>query len=161
MKNNFTWSNGLFSSLYQIHSNEQQLGRLINRPFSRTTKGSFEGKDYLFRNTGFFHQKTEIVDCSDNKVIGEIEYNSWRSKATMSVNGRTYKWKYDNIWTTQWSLSDSGGVSVRFNSSTTRGQIDADTDDGLLLLSGLFVKNYYLQTAFVVILVAVIIPVIG
>jgi len=161
MKNNLTWSKSLFSSLYQIYSNGKQHGNLVDKPFSRTTKGMFNSKEYLFRNTGFFNQKTEIVDCSDNNVIGEIDYNSWRSKATVSINERTYLWKYDNFWNTRWSLSDPDGVSVRFNSSTTRGQIDAETEDGLLLLSGLFVKNYYLQKAFVVIFVAVIIPVIG
>ncbi len=161
MKINFTWSKGLFTSLYKIYSNGKQLGNLIDKPFSRTIKGMLDGKEYLFRNTGFFRQYTEIVDCSDNRVIGGIEYNSWRSKATVSVNGRTYNWKYDNLWSTQWSLSGSDGISARFNSSITKGQIDADTDDGLLVLSGLFVKNYYLQTAFIVILVAVIIPAIG
>ena len=161
MKNNLTWSKGLFSSLYQIYSNGKQHGNLVDKPFSRTTKGMFNGKEYLFRNTGFFNQKTEIVDCSDNNVIGEIDYNSWRNKATVSVNGRTYNWKYDNLWNTRWSISDSNGKSIKFNSSTTKGHIDAYTDDGLLVLSGLFVKNFYLQAAFVVILIAVIIPAIG
>jgi hypothetical protein len=161
MKMNLTWSKGLFSSLYQIYSNGKQLGNLTDKPFSRTTKGMFNGKEYLFRNSGFFKQHTEIVDCVDNKVIGGIEYNSWRSKATITVNGSKFYWKYDNLWNTQWSLSDTEGVSVRFVSSTTKGQIDADTDDGLLVLSGLFIKNFYLQTAFIVILIAVIIPAIG
>ncbi len=161
MKKNLTWSKGLFASICKIYANGKQLGNLNDKPFSRTTKGTFNGREYLFRNSGFFKQYTEIVDCSDNKVIGGIEYNGWRSKATVSVNGIKYNWKYDNLWSTQWSLSNSDGISARFNSSITKGQIDADTDDGLLLLSGLFVKNYYLQTAFIVILVAVIIPAIG
>ncbi len=161
MKSKLTWTKGIFTSLYQIYSNGKQLGNLIDKPFSRTIKGTFNDKEYLFRNSGFFTQYTEIVDCSDNKVIGGIEYNSWRSKATVSVNGIKYNWKYDNLWSTQWSLSNSDGISVRFNSSITKGQINVNTDDGLLVLSGLFVKNYYLQTAFVVILVAVIIPAIG
>lgn len=161
MRNNFTWSKGLFSSLYQIYSNAKQHGSLVDKPFSRTTKGLFNGKEYLFRNTGFFNHRTEIVDCSDNKVIGGIEFNSWRSKATIIVNGSKYSWKYDNFWNSQWSISGTNGLSVKFNSSTTNGHIDAATDDGLLILSGLFIKNYYLQAAFIVILVAVIIPAIG
>lgn len=161
MKNNLTWSKGFFSSLNQIYSNGKQLGSLNDKPFSRTIKGTFNGKEYLFRNSGFFNQYTEIVDCSDNKAIGRIEYHSWRRKATVSVNGKRYNWKYDNLWNSQWSLSNSDGISIRFNSSPTKGQIDANTDDGLLVLSGLFIKNHYLQTVFIVILVAVIIPAIG
>ncbi|TVQ85928.1 MAG: hypothetical protein EA393_13050 [Bacteroidetes bacterium] len=161
MKMNLTWSKGLFSSRYQIYSNGKQLGNLTDKPLSRTTKGMFNGKEYLFRNSGFFKQHTEIIDCSDNKVIGRIDYNSWRSKATITVNGRRFNWKYDNLWSTRWSISDSNGTSVKFTSSTTKGHIDADTDNGLLILYGLFIKNYYLQVAFIVILVAVIIPAIG
>jgi hypothetical protein len=161
MNKNITWSKGLFSSLYRLYSNGKQIGYLTDKPFSRNTKGMFDGKEYIFRNSGFFNQHTEIVDCSDNRVIGKIEYNNWKSKATVFVNGKEYNWKYDNIWNTQWSITDSDGISLRFNSSTTKGQIEADKYEGLLVLSGLFIKNFYLQTVFIVILVAVIIPAIG
>ena len=161
MKANLTWTKGIFSSLCQVYSNDILNGKLVDKPFSRTTKGIINGKEYHFRNSGFLKQTTEIVDSSNNKVVGGIEYNSWRSKATVSLNGRKYRWKYDNVWNTQWSLSDANGVSVKYNSSTTKGYIDTNTDDNLLIISGLFVKNYYLQAAFIVILVAVIIPAIG
>lgn len=158
---NLTWTKGLFSSLYRINSNGKQLGSLKDKPFSRTTKGIINGKEYLFRNSGFFKQQTEIFDCSDNKEIGGIEYNSWRSKATITVNGSKYNWKYDNLWNTRWSISGTNGLSAKFKSFTTKGHIDADTDDTLLILSGLFIKDFYLQAAFIVILIAVIIPAIG
>jgi len=64
MKKNLTWSKGLFTSIYQIYSNGKQLGNLIDKPFSRTIKGKFNGKEYLFQNSGFFNQYTEIVDWS-------------------------------------------------------------------------------------------------
>jgi hypothetical protein len=161
MKKNLAWSKGLFTSLYQIYSNGKQIGNLTDKPFSRNTKGMYNDKEYIFRNSGFFNQYSEIIDCSDDKIIGKIEYNNWKSKATITVKGRKYAWKYDNIWSNQWSLSDVDGTSVRFKSSTTKGHIDTDTDDGLLILTGLFIKNFYWQTVFIVILVAVIIPAIG
>ena len=160
MTTKLSWSKGIFSVHYKIFDTGKQLGSLTDKPFSRTTKARFNGKEYLFRNTGFFNQYTEITDCSDNRVIGGIHYSSWRSKAVVSVNGRKYSWKYANVWGTQWSLWDSGKACVKFKSSTTKGQIHADTDDGLLVLSGLFISSYYLQAAFIVILLAVIIPAI-
>ncbi len=161
MKNNLTWTKGLFTNLYKIYSDGNRIGEIKEGTFSQSAKASINGKEYLFRTHGFFARRTEIIDCSDNKVVGIIEFNSWRSKATISVNGKKIKWQYDNLWNTQWSLSDSGGIIMKFSSSTTKGQIDAQLDDGLLVLAGLFIKNYYLQTAFIVIFVAVIIPVLA
>jgi hypothetical protein len=161
MKNNLTWTKGLFTNLYQIYSDGNRIGVIKERTFSQSAKASINGKEYLFRTRGFFNPYTEIIDCLSNQVIGKIEFNNWRSKATVFVNGRKIHWKHDNLWNTQWSLSDSGGIVMKFSSSTTKGQIDAQLDDGLLVLAGLFIKNYYLQTAFFVIFVAVIIPVLA
>lgn len=160
MKTSLTWTKGVFSNLYKIHANGDHIGDLKERSFSQSAKGSIRGKEYLFRMHGFFNQSTEIVDSTNNKIVGKIQYNSWRSKATITLNGKTINWKYDNVWNTQWSLSDSDGTIMKFNSSTTKGHINARLDDELLALTGLFVKNYYMQMAFFVIFIAVIIPVL-
>jgi hypothetical protein len=160
MKTSLTWTKGVFSNLYKIYAGGDSIGDLKESSFSQSAKGSIRGREYLFRTHGFFNQSTEIIDSLNHKIVGKIQYNSWRSKATITLNGKTINWKYDNVWNTQWSLSDSDGTVMRFNSSTTKGQIDAGPDDELLVLTGLFVKNYYMQMAFVVIFIAVIIPVL-
>ncbi len=160
MKTRLTWKKGVFSNLYKIYDNGNLIGNLKDSSFSQSAKGSIRGRGYFFRTHGFFNPVTDIVDSTTNKTVGKIQYNSWRSKATITLNGETINWKYDNVWNTQWSLSDSDGTAMKFNSSTTRGQIDVRLDNDLLVLTGLFVKNYYIQMAFVVIFIAVIIPVL-
>lgn len=145
MKTSFTWTKGLFSNLYQIFSNGEPIGFMEDKIFSKSANGSFNGKDYIFRTRGFLKQNTEIIDSSDNKVVGNIEYNNWMTKAEISVNSKRFKWKYDNIWNTQWSIFSSDGMIMKFKGSTTKGQIYSESDDGLLILTGLFVTNYYWQ----------------
>lgn len=160
MKTSLKWTKGVFSNLYKIYDNGDFIGDLKERSFSQSAKGSIRGKDYLFRTHGFFNPVTEIVDSTSKKIVGKIQYNSWRSKATVTLNGKTINWKYDNVWNTKWSLSDSDDTIVKFNSATTQGHIEARLDDELLVLTGLFIKNYYMQMAFFVIFIAVIIPIL-
>jgi len=158
MKIRFMWSKGLFSNLYKIHSDGELIGNLRDKSFSQSAKGVFKGKEYIFKTNGFLKQHTIIIDCFDNKVIGRIEYNNWMSKAIISINNKTVNWKYDNIWNTKWSLFDSDGIIMTFTGSTTKGQIYSNVDDALLILSGLFVTNYYWQMTIAV-LVAVFVPI--
>jgi len=158
MQTKLTWKKNFFSNLYGIYSNGQQVGKLKDKTFSQIANGELNGKEYTFKTKGFFKQQTEIIDNSENKVIGEIIYNNWMTKATISIDNKTINWKYDNIWNTKWSIFNSEGIKIQYSGSSTSGQIDSNIDDALLLLSGLFVTNYYWQMT-VAVLVAVFVPI--
>ena len=157
MQTNLTWKKGIFSNLYKIYSNGVQIGNLKNKWFSQSCISVLDNKEYLFKTKGFFHQKTQIIDTAENKTVGEISYNSWMTKATITLNDTSIQWKFDNLWGTKWSVFNSEGISIQYSGSLTCGQIDSTIDDALLLLSGLFVANYYWQMT-IVIVVAVIVP---
>jgi hypothetical protein len=154
MKTYLTWSKGLFSDSYKIYDKGTQVGNLKDKFFSQSGIGILDKKEYLFQTTGFFEQKTQIIDPAYNKVVGEINYNSWMTKATIILNEQTLEWKYENLWSTKWSISNSEGIEINFSGYSTNGQIESNTDDALLLLSGLFVTNYYWQVTFVVLFVS-------
>lgn len=158
MDTKLIWKKKLFSGSYTIYSNGQQIGKLKDRSFSQTADGNLNGRAYAFKTKGFFKQHTEIVDRSENRVIGKIQYNTWMTKARISIGNQLINWKYDNLRNTKWSIFDSEGVMVRYTGSSTRGQIDSNTDDALLLLSGLYVTNYYWQST-VAVFIAVFLPI--
>jgi len=160
MQNKYHWKKGIFSDTYRVYSHNQQTGELRNRTFSQSADGEINGKRYTFRTKGFFKQHTEIIDHSDHSVVGEITYNSWMTKAFVILNGRKYTWKYQNIWNTRWSIFGNGNVDITYKGTSTGGQIEAATDDDLLLLTGLYVTNYYWQATLLV-LVAVFVPIIA
>ena len=157
MRTNLTWRKGLFSNTYSIFTNGTLTGELTDKTFSKYTPGELNGKKYTFRTTGIFKQHTEILD-EDNRVIGMIEFNSMMTRAAIIVNGRTISWRYDNLWNTKWRIYSPDGIEIKYSGSSTRGQIDGNTDEALLILSGLFVTNYYCQLT-VVILLVVFLPV--
>lgn len=143
METTFTWTKGLFSNSYRIASNNEHTGSLEKFRFSRSAEGLLNGKAYNFNTKGFFKQHTEIIDAADKSVIGKIEYNSWNTKAKIIINGKTVHFRYANFLNTKWQLVDSDGIILTFKGSVTSGQIDTGKDDAALILSGLYVVNYF------------------
>jgi len=152
------WKRNFFSSKYRIYANGLLIGKLEEKTFSRFDVGILNDKKYIFKSKGFFSQHTEIVDAKDHAVIGEITYSGWRSKATLKTPGKNAYWKYDNVWHSRWSISSFSGSQIKYAGSATSGKIESNTDDPLLLLSGLFVTNYYRQVSIAV-MVAIFIPI--
>jgi hypothetical protein len=158
MKTVLSWKKSAFSSTYRIYSGDESIGQLQYASLKKTSRGNIRGKHYLFTTKGFFKQETLILDGETDKPIGNIEYGSWRTKASIRLSGRTVNWKYDNLWQTRWSLFDERGVHMSFAGGATKGTIEYDQPDDLLLLTGLFVTNYY-QQAMIAVLLAVFIPI--
>ena len=150
MQTNLKWEKEFFSGTYNIYSKDQFIGKLKAHSISQKAEGEINGKKYTFITKGFFNQQTEIHDAIDNKVIGNITYNSWMTKATLSILDKKINWKYDNLWNTKWSIFDSESIEIKYSGSSSKGQINSNTDDELLILSGLFVTNYYWQITLIV-----------
>ena len=152
------WNKGLFSSSYTIYSSDQPTGELVEKFFSQSAIGTLNNKKYTFQTKGFFKQETEIID-DKNVVVGTINYNNWMTKATLFIQDKKYLWEYTNLWNTKWRIYNSETIDIQYKGSSSSGNIESNTDDELLVLSGLFVTNYYWQMT-IVIVVAVIIPII-
>ncbi|MCK3683360.1 hypothetical protein [Maribellus sp. YY47] len=71
---------------------------------------------------------------------------------------KSVNWKYDNVWNTKWSLFDHEGIEIKYAGSSTNGRIESNSDDALLLITGLFVTNYYWQVS-VGIMLAIFLPI--
>ncbi|MCK4879116.1 MAG: hypothetical protein KAS82_00605, partial [Bacteroidales bacterium] len=123
-----------------------------------TSDGTIRQKRYRFKTKGLFKQETRIIDKDTGLEIGTISYNSWMSKATIRLTDRTIYWKYNNTWQTRWSLFNDQGIHMKFAGGFSKGTIEYQDPDDLLVLTGLFVTNYYRQIGIAV-LVAVFIPI--
>jgi hypothetical protein len=158
MNNTFRWKRGAFSSTYEIFENEKLIGKLKDSSFSKTSEGLINQKGYQFKTRGFTNQETQIIDAENNQVLGTISYNSWKSRAKIRLDDRRLQWKYDNFWQTRWSLFSEDGVQVTYAGGNSKGTISCNTPDDLLILTGLFVTNFYRQIG-IAIMVAVFLPI--
>lgn len=140
---NLSWKKRLLGSKYSIYLNENLVGNLMDRTFSQSGDGEFRNRKYSFRTYGLLRQKTEIIDNETSEVIGNIIYNAWMNKAQLTINHEVLYWKYEDWLNTRWSISNDEGVQVKYFGSPTNGNIVSTIDDGILVLTGLFVTNFY------------------
>jgi NAD dependent epimerase/dehydratase family len=99
----------------------------------------------------------KIFNDENKTPIGKISYNSWMTKAKIECAGKVYYWKYDNSWSTKWSLNNAEGSLISYTCSTAKGGITYDLQNNLLVLTGLYIKNYYWQFS-VVFLISAFVP---
>jgi hypothetical protein len=153
MKTILNWKKGIFSSTYEIYSQENPVGYLNEKSWGQSSVGEMNGEKYRFKTKGFFNQQTIILNAEDDTTVGNITYNSWMTKAKIEYSGKVYSWSLDNMWSTKWSLHDSDGFLINYACSSSRGTIESDFQHNFLILAGLFIRNFYLQTSAVFMMV--------
>lgn len=153
------WKNSFFSNTWNLTSDETPVGSLRANAWKKTALGELNGKKFNFATKGFFGQETQIFDADSAAHLATISYNSWHTKASIiTPGGKIFTWRYDNTWHTKWSISDASEVKINYAGSITKGTIESAEQDELLLLSGLFITNYYWQIS-VAVMIAIFIPI--
>jgi hypothetical protein len=159
MKTILNWKKGMFSSNYEIYSHGKFIGSLREHTWNQSGDGQLNWKGYHFKTTGFLQQVTQILGSDNFTPIGKITYNSWKTKATITYSDQPFYWKYNNAWNTKWSLYNyTEGIKVKYQGTSSKGTIETDEENELLVLTGLYITNYYWQTS-VAVLVACFIPI--
>src|SRR5690606_21243225 len=142
----------------KLFNHNEEIGRLRQSAFSNLSEASLRDTKLKFKNKGGFSYKTEITDLNSNELIGTIKSNSWGTKIIITFTQKEYSWKNDNFWGTKWSISEPQQKLISYKSSSNKGEIEATTDNNVLLLCGLFIYNYYVTImTLVVIITAVLI----
>ncbi len=154
------WKKRFFDNTTTIHSADGEIGYLKENPWKQAAEGRVNNRQYAYRTRGFFNQVTEIVDPSTNNIVGQIKYNSWKSKATLTYLDHTLYWQYENLWHNSWSIKDERGLNISFQGNLQRGSIEGEDLNEFIILTGLFVTNYYVQST-IAIFVAIFVPIIA
>lgn len=150
MSTKLTWKKGLFETNYRLYSGNEPVGELNNKLFQQNAIGTLYGKQYCFETRGLFNQSSAIIDGETDIEIGTITYNTWHTKATVTIFKKNFEWQYNNIWNTRWTLYDNCKLQVDNIGTSSSGKIESSDNDALLILSSLFVTNYYWQSTAVV-----------
>ena len=156
----FTWKKDFFNSSFRIFSYDQPQGSFESKFLSGDASAELFGKKYLFRTKGFFKPKTTVYDSLNNLKVAEINYRNFNYKANIKTQTNVYYWKYDNLWNTKWSLNSNERPIANYKESTTKGQAASITNDPFLILSGLFIGNYYSDMTYFIIFMVLFIVVI-
>lgn len=158
MERLLTWRKGLFDSNYQLYTNGEIKGSLIFSSWKNNARG-IALKNYYFTSEGFLHPTTKIKDEKHNQ-IGVITYHIWELKATVTFNDLDHaSWGFTNSWLSRWTISNHRDKQIQYHSATSSGIARSDNDDELLLLSGLYIREFF-SRAIVLLILVVLIPTI-
>lgn len=158
MERLLTWRKGIFDSNYQLYTNSEIKGSLIFSSWKNNARG-IASKNYYFTTEGFLNPITKIRD-ENHHQIGVITYNSWKLKATVTFNDLDHaSWGYTNSWLSQWTISNHRDKHIHYHSSTGAGTAQSNNDDELLLLSGLYIREFF-SRALILIVIAVFVAVL-
>jgi len=163
MKTKLNWKKRLFSFSYSIYDNDKQIGFIKSNFFSSKSTAELNDKKYEFKS-GISIAGTNIIDASNNKVIGKISYEARRNKAFIEVNNEIFVWEYKNLWDTKWGIYDLKGLNILYNSSAPhaylfncKGEIETNGGNEIELLSGLYVNYKYKQSSkFLLLILALV-----
>ena len=155
MQRLLTWRKGLFDSNYQLYTNGEIKGSLIFSSWKNNARG-IALKNYYFTTEGFLNPITKIRD-ENHHQIAVINYNSWKLKATVTFNDLDHaSWSYTNGWLSQWAITNHRDKQIHYQSATGTGAVNSNNDDELMLLIGLFIREFFSRALIIVIMIIVI-----
>ncbi|MDQ0640138.1 hypothetical protein QF042_003703 [Pedobacter sp. W3I1] len=146
------WKSNWLSGNFQLFADGVQKGMITFETWKSNAESMLDDKNYQFVNEGFWQSRTKVIDRETGGVVAIITYDSWKSKAVISLkSGAQYEWKSTNLWRSQWTVSNYKDEHIIYNSSSRSGALSSDTDNELLIIAGLFIKQIYNKQAIVLI----------
>jgi len=156
MEQVLNWRKGLFDSNYQVVNNGLLRFSLNFSSWKNSAIATTQGGIYLLKSEGFSKPETKIVD-NKNTVLAVITYDWLSFKARIIfATGETFDWSYQNSWLSRWSLNNHKDKQILYNASAGNGLIHTNVDDDMVVLCGLFIREYYSRLLFGFIIVVFI-----
>lgn len=147
METHFTWKAKFFTNSYEIFQYDNVIGRLKRAGWKRISDGELHGRKVQFQNKGFFNQEFLITDPVNNSPLGNIIFNTWRTKASITLQDKVYNFQFENLFHSKWSITNQNGNLVRYDARIKHGVIISYTDNEMLILTGLYIRDYLKQRA--------------
>ena len=149
------WRKGLFDSSYQVFDQQQLKFSMNFSSWQNSAIATTQTGIYLLKSEGFAKPETRIVN-NQNETLATITYDWLGFKARIVfASGETFDWRYQNSWLSRWSLNNLKDKQILFSASAGNGNIHSSVDDDMLVLTGLFIREYYSRILFGLILLVI------
>ncbi len=156
MEKKLTWTKGYFDSNYQLFDHGKISGSIHFENWNNDAKGMGLTTNISFKTEGFITPTTHIVN-DKNEIIGVIKYESWQTKATITMtSGEVYGWSFTNSWLSNWMITDFKQQRITYKSNSGNGSIESSATDEIMLLTGLFIREFYARILIVILLILII-----
>ena len=153
------WIKHAFDRTIDITDGQQVIGTLHREVLSRDVEARLNNVHVMFDVTGFIFNTVNIHDLANNNdIIGRIEFSFGKRAELHLATGETYLWKRHSVLMHDWSLMATDQHEQPTNELihyeriweffSDKGTIEVFSQTPnmeLLILTGLFVRNYFLR----------------
>lgn len=152
-----TWKKKWFDSTYHLFQEETPVGQLEPHTWKLLVTGSFNKKTFEFRRVGFFRNYVSINNVQNNIQEGSISFHKWTGKPTLTLrSGKPYALHYTNTWHSKWALSNNEDEIIYYKGNSTKGEVNTNNDNEILILSGLYLADNHWRLTLVILFVIII-----
>ncbi len=149
------WRKGLFDSNYQVSENALLAFSINFSSFKNSAIATTQKGIYLLRSEGYSNPETKIFN-QKNEVLAVIRYDWISFKAKIiCTSGEEFDWSYQNSWLSRWSVNNHKDKQVIYNSSSGGGLIHSNIEDDMVVMAGLFIREYYTRILYLFIIIMV------
>ncbi|MCX2430834.1 MULTISPECIES: hypothetical protein [unclassified Pedobacter] len=155
MEKILNWRKGLLDSNYQVF--EDMLLKFSLNFFSlkNSAIATTQSGIYLLKSEGYSTPESKILN-NKNEVLAVIRYDWLGFKARIfCTSGDEFDWSFQNSWFSRWSVNDHKNKQIIYNSASGSGLIHSNTEDDLVMVAGLFIREYYIRILYAFILLMV------
>lgn len=161
MERHLNWTKGLLDSSYQLFEGGEIRHTLFFDIWHNQARAISQKSTYFFKGNGFLNSTTQVFD-DQNNLIGMIQYNTWQNKAIFTLtSGELYNWAFTNSWYSKWMITDSKAKQINYDADLSSGTIMANTDDEIMLLTGLYIKEHYHKIIYLILFVLFVTVICG
>lgn len=153
MEQLLNWRKGVFDSNYQVFNKGLLRFSLNFSTWKNAAIATTQSGIYLLRSEGFSHPETRLIN-NKNETLAVIRYDWLAFKAKINLNtGEELEWTFQNTWLSRWSINNHTDKQLLFNASTGNGLVHTNVDDDLLIILGLFIREYYARIIVLLVLI--------
>lgn len=142
------WKRKPFSRTYTLLTNDAIVGQLTTGMWGNKANGEYGNLKVTFVVKGIFNRPMYFLNRETGELMGSAKFYLWRRRGIITLADHSeYIMRYWNIWRSRWTISDSNEILINYVKSFLKGNITTETDNGLLILAGLYM-NHYLTTRY-------------
>ena len=157
MATKLNWIKEAFRQEVHLMENGVEVGRLHRSAFEHDVDASLHEVQLRFDVRGFLIHSVNVHDLkADNRIIGTITFHFGKRAELTLENGTVYTWKRQNVLMREWNMiregtGDIDDKEVVSYSLTRQFLVDhgdirvglASPEADIVVLTGLFIRNYF------------------
>lgn len=148
MDYDFNWNKDTLDSKYLVLSNGTLKYTLNFESWHNSAIATTQNGIFLFKTQAFGKTETLLVD-NKNEVLAAIKFNFSSLNALVKfTDGSEFKFVYRKNRITEWSLNNGIDKQVFYKANTGSGLIKSNVENELVILTGLYIKEYYARLLF-------------